>query len=303
MGFLLGILGFIAGLFLAVLLGILGFFGFVMPGSYEEYDTGDDYGVPPIETIVEPEWLQVEINANPDLVIVALASEADFQAGHIDGAVRIDPGAIEPAGTDAVDWQFNLEELLGESGISPDSTVIIYDHGDETAARLWWAMTRLSHPSVAVLNGGITAWQDAGFEIVEDAIVPPRVSTIYFGFPDDTLVATTEEVEAAIDDPFTVIIDARSASEYAAGHIPGAINIPAASNFDADGRFLTPEALMDLYADAGVTTDLNVIVYCQTGLRSTNTALALQSLGFWWVQIYTGSWDEWSSDPALPVEN
>lgn len=297
------VFGFILGVILTILMAIIGFFGFIWSDSTaveSDYDTGTwaEYAVP---AVVDAPWLDFELETNPDLVIVAIADSEDYEAGHIPGAIRIAPEAIEIAGTEDPAWQEGIETALGGAGITVDSVVVVYDYGDMNAARLWWALTRLSHPAVSVLDGGMTAWEagdrpvDIGVPLVDVA------TTVYYGLIDYSLVATTADVEASLDDDYVAIIDARSPSEYAAGHIPGAINIPAADNFGPDGALLPADELFALYVDAGVTPDLQVIVYCNSGILSSNTSLALNSLGYWSVQIYAGSWSEWTSDPVRPV--
>ena len=305
MSILTGIIGFIVGVLLSILIAIFGIFGFILPGSssVESGEPTGSYTAYAIPVLVEPMWVSLERAANPDLVIVAVASASDFEAGHIEGAIRIDPADIEVAGTEEPGWQFDLESLLGENGISADSTVVVYDYGDANASRLWWALTRLSHPAVGVLDGGFAAWQANEFDTIEGSSPPPTVARVYYGILNDAVIASTEDVEAALDDSGFVIIDARSESEFASGHIPGAINIPADANFRPDGALLPVEDLFALYEAAGITPDKQVIVYCQSGLRSTNTALALTSLGYWSVQIYTESWPGWISDPTRPVED
>jgi thiosulfate/3-mercaptopyruvate sulfurtransferase len=305
MGILAGIFGFIIGIILSILVAIFGIFGFILPGEIAlepEPETGA-FTSYPIPAVVVPTWLASESRTNPDVVVVAVASASDFEAAHIRGAIRIDPSDLEIQGSQDPDWQSNLESLLGENGISPESVVVAYDHGDATAARLWWSMTRLSHLSVAVLDGGIAAWEASGYQVEEGAATPPPVQTVYYGYPNDAVLATTEEVLAAIDDPAYVIIDARAESEYARGHIPGAVNVPGLSNFGPDGALLEFEDLFALYEAAGVPPDKQVIVYCQSGHRSVNTAMALTALGFWSVQIYTDSWSGWIADPTRPVED
>lgn len=305
MAFLTGIIGFILGVLLSILIAIFGIFGFILPGdaSFDSEEADGAFTAYVVPVLVDPMWVSLEQQANPDLIIVAVASAAEFEAAHIEGAVRIEPSEIDIAASGDPDWQFEFETLLGDSGISPQSTVVVYDYGDASAARLWWSLSRISHPAVAVLDGGIDAWESRGFDVATGEPPAPIVRTVYFGYENEALVASTADVEAALDDPEVVIIDARPATTYARGHIPGAINIPADSNFGPDGALLPVEELESLYETARVFPDKQVIIYCQTGVLSTNTALALTSLGYGSVQIYTGSWSEWSSDPARPVEN
>lgn len=305
MAILGAIFGFILGVILSILIVIFSVFGFYWSDSTigdSGFESGSwtEYAIP---TIVDTDWLEFERSVNPDLIVVAIASAADFESGHIPGAIRIAPADIDIAGSEDANWQSDFEQVLGDSGISAESVVVVYDHGDANSARLWWALTRLSHQSVAVLDGGMFAWESNGLP-VEVGTSPPMLSpVIYYGSVNHALVATTVDVEAAISNPGYVIIDARTAEEFASGHIPGAVNIPAAANFDENGALLPIEELYTLYFDAGITPDLTVIVYCASGIRASSTALTLSSLGFWSVQVYAGSWPEWTSDPTRSVED
>jgi thiosulfate/3-mercaptopyruvate sulfurtransferase len=305
MGMFGAIIGFIIGVVLAILVAIFGFFGFILPGA----DTADQVFESEIAVesfvpaVVDPGWVDTEAAMNMDLVVVAFASAADFEAGHIPGAVRIDPSAIDIDSAEDTEWQYDLERLLGDSGISPETTVVVYDHGDMAASRFWWALSRLAHPAVTVLNGGIGAWEAAGLPVDMGEATDQPMPTIYYGWVDDARLATTADVEAALGDFSIAIIDARSAAEYAAGHIPGAINIPTEANFAPDGSLLPADELTALYADAGLDIDQPIIVYCATGNRATTTAMALASIGYVQVQVYAGSWTEWSSDSTRPVED
>ena len=310
MGLLGTIFAFIFGFIVALLVAIFGFFGFVLPGFFggtTDFDQGlsdaepawTAYGVP---ISVDAAWLEMELEVNPDLVVVDVASLMDYEAGHIPGAVRIDPADIEIAGTEDAGWQADVELVLGQAGISPDSSVVIYDRNDLNATRVWWALTRLSHSSVGILDGGLAAWEDGAGSIELGSGDVPAIPQIYAGIVDESLVASTYDVEAALGDSTIVIIDARSAAEFAAGHIPGAINIPSSSLYAADGRLLDYDALFALFADAGAYPDQDVIVYCASGVAASNVVYALNVLGYWSVEIYAGSWPEWTSDPTRPVE-
>src|SRR5690606_16579771 len=129
--------------------------------------------------------------------------------------------------------------LLTDLGITPETTVVIYDGGTHFGARLWWALTYLSHPSVAVLNGGLQAWTDLGEPSEMGPSTPIPAVVPYEGVPNDALLARQDQVLALLDDPSVAIVDARFEADYAAGHIPGAINIPMEANYSpVDGTLL-----------------------------------------------------------------
>jgi len=257
------------------------------------------------DLLVEAGWLAANLD-DPNLKVVALTPPDEFDAGHIPGAVVIDWPALEV--TDTTDpaierWQGAVETRLTELGVRPEQTVVVYDGGTLYAPRLWWILTQLGHRDVRVLGGGLAAWREAGGEVTTAGTwVGYAPANPYRGRPDPSWLAQRPEVEAALGNPGVVLVDARSPEEYAAGHIPDAVNIDFVRNARPDEpRFWKPAAeLRAMYEAAGVTPDKRVITYCSTGVRAATAAFTLELLGYD-VAVYTGSWAEWSRYPELPT--
>ncbi|MDQ3690803.1 MAG: sulfurtransferase [Chloroflexota bacterium] len=236
-----------------------------------------------------------------------------YEAGHLPGAVFLDadqelssPGA--GPGRHPIPTPDKLARVLGAAGIGDEQIVVAYDDaGGSIAARLWWLFRHFGHDGAcAVLDGGITAWTDAGHELSTAAPDLAAAAWTARGARDD--VVGTDEVVDLLDDP-SLLVDARAAERYRgetepidprAGHIPGAVNAPFADNLGTDGRFLSPEALRDRYAALGAG-GRPVVAYCGSSLSATHDLLALELAGIHGGRLYEGSWSDWSSDPSRPA--
>lgn len=258
-----------------------------------------------------------------------------YLAGHIPGAVFAgmiadlsDPDHPVP---DMLAPPEQFARVMSRLGIGGDSLVVAYDNMGFPlgSARLWWALSYYGHDRVRVLDGGLRQWQaeqralSNDLPVVEAATFTPRVRPEW--------IASRQDVVAALGQPGTVIVDCLTPELYRGGgerhlwgqrpgHIPGARNVPYLANVDpelatataaererllASGRsftFASRDTLADLYRDAGVTPDREVITYCGRGYAGACGLLALKLLGYERVRLYDGCWAEWSADPNLPVE-
>jgi thiosulfate/3-mercaptopyruvate sulfurtransferase len=297
---------------------LIALFGFFSATTVTSVETNADEAPPAVTFIASP----TPGYANPDLLadpawltdhltdetvkVIALTPQPDFEQGHIPGAAQInwtDLGLADTSDPSIARWQEDVEQKLTAMGITPDDTVVIYDGGTLFAPRLWWILRQLGHKDARVLNGGLPAWADAGGELEKGPSTAQAAAEPYQGTPDTSAIATLDEVQAALDDPNVVLIDARTQEEYNEGHIPGAVVIPFTDNAVADDPkvWKSAEELQALYAAAGATPDKQVISYCTSGVRSANTYFTLALLDYDQIAVYTGSWEEWSSHPELPV--
>jgi len=208
-----------------------------------------------------------------------------------------------------------LAATFGRWGIDERVQVIAYDQGSGAyAARLWWLLRWLGHTQVAVLNGGLAAWERAGLPLSTESV--RRAPRRFTARPDPRMLASGNEVAAAaLSGALTrgqqLLVDARSADRFAgenetidpvAGHIPGARNHPFAGNIDAHGRFLEARLLRRSWDNTlrGVPPP-RLIAMCGSGVTACHNLLALEVAGLPGARLYAGSWSEWITDPAHPI--
>ena len=173
------------------------------------------------------------------------------------------------------------------------------------AARAWWLLRYFGHTDVGVLNGGLAAWTAAGYPLETDVPeVEPREFTACPGCMEMLDAGRAAELAQR-----GVLIDARAPERFrgekepidpVAGHVPGAINVPATECVDESGRFLDCSTLRAMFGGAGLRDGVNVGAYCGSGVAAAHEVLALELAGYP-ASLYVGSWSEWISDPGRPV--
>lgn len=258
------------------------------------------------EVLVTADWLGQHMG-DASIVLVGFMPPEEFEAARIPGSVQSAPPPFEVIDTSDASieaWHESTRQLLGSLGITRDTTVVAYDNGTLFSARLWWILHYLGHESVHILDGGLPAWQQASDEIETGPARSASGGDPYQGEPNADLLAQMDEVMARLDDPDTLILDARTPEEHAEGHIPGAVNLnfPLNAAPDAPKFFKPADELQAMYIDIGATSDKLVIPYCASGVRSAVTSFALYLLGYDNVALYTGSWLEWGEHPDTPKE-
>ena len=265
----------------------------------------------------DPKW--VVLDCRHDLVDLK-AGRAAYDAGHLPHAAFVDvetqlSGAKRDAagafrGRHPLPEKEAFVELLRALGVDGDSQVVAYDaHGGMFAARLWWMLRWVGHEAVAVLDGGLPAWQSAGQPLVTDA--PPARPRGDIA-PRAALV-TTVDVNAIlhnVEHGGRTVVDARAPDRFrgenetidpVGGHIPGAKNRFFKDNLQPDGRF---KPVDQLRAELGVAVGdpRDAIMQCGSGVTACHNLLALEVAGMPGASLYPGSWSEWSADPARAVQ-
>lgn len=199
-----------------------------------------------------------------------------------------------------------LERAARGWGLNDGDIVVGYDDNRSVpAARLWWLLRR-SGIDARVLDGGIRAWAAEGLP-VETGDVRPAVGNV--SFADDAAFdqLRIDDIDAFLE--HGILLDVRSPEQYngtrtasspVAGHIPGAVNLPAMASVSSDGRLQNPDALRRIFATAGIDTATDVAVYCSSGVAAMHSALALEHAGIR-ARVYVGSWSQWSNTRGKPV--
>jgi len=277
-----------------------------------------DYKHP--DVLVSTEWVVRHLD-DPRIRLVEVdVDTAAYEEGHIPGAVgwnwrtqlqdNIRRDLIEKSA---------LERLLGQSGISNNTTVLLYgDNNNWFAAYAFWQLKYYGHNDVKLINGGRKKWIAENRPLTKEQKKVPSTSYRIAGV-DDSIRARKEDVFAILENRRPgELVDVRSVDEFTgkivappglsetaqrAGHIPGAINVPWAQNANDDGTFKSADALTQLYGDKGLNGSNEIISYCRIGERSSHTWFVLKYLlGYRNVKNYDGSWTEWGNLIGAPIE-
>jgi thiosulfate/3-mercaptopyruvate sulfurtransferase len=231
-----------------------------------------------------------------------------YAAGHLPGAVHADPNVHlatpdDPArgGRHPLPPIEQWAAQLGAWGIGPETTVIVVDDqsGANAAARAWWMLRAAGHERVALLDGGLAAYD----RTLSTEVRAPKPREPYPVRKWECPTVDADTVEVRRKDPAWKVLDVRSATRFRgeiepidpiAGHIPGAINLPYTDNLELSGRFKSPAALRAQYEQLfGDTPVDRVIVHCGSGVTACHTLLALEAAGLHGASLYVGSWSEW----------
>ncbi|KVT52538.1 3-mercaptopyruvate sulfurtransferase [Burkholderia ubonensis] len=244
------------------------------------------------------------------------AGETAYAAGHIPGAqyLHLDRDLSgRKTGTNGrhpLPTRDALVATLVDRGLKQGQQVVAYDaQGGSYAARLWWLLRWLGHDSVAVLDGGLQAWQAAGQPLTTETQHPSRGDFRAQAPLESTVDA--QAVLANLTSHARVVIDARAADRYrgenetidpVGGHIPGARNRFFKDNLTADGRFKTGHELRETFSALLAGTEPNLaILQCGSGVTACHNALAMEIAGLHGASLYPGSWSEWCADPSRPI--
>jgi len=284
--------------------------------------------------LVETDWLAEHLN-DPELRIIEcsvgmpnyhedssgdhieiVSGRSDYEQGHIPGSDFVDL-VTELMNTDDKRSMFPLPspeqfaDVMSRHGIGEGERVVLYDRTmNAWAARFWWMLRTFGFDGAAVLNGGWAKWTAENRPT--SLTLPHHAPRKFVARHRPELIATKEEVLAAIGDESSCIINALDPEEFAGrgpvrygrpGHIPTSFNVPAIGLADPHTHAY-PDAgtLRERFSAAGAFGKDRVITYCGGGIAASSDALVLTLLGVEKVALYNGSMTEWAADPHLPLE-
>jgi len=257
-------------------------------------------------------------------VIIDTRNPESYETGHIPGAVNMHD-IFTFLATSTADGIAELKEkfatAFGNAGLSGDETAVIYEDSMNTgfgqSCRGYFLLAYLGYPKIAILHGGYQAWLSAGLP-VSKAVATPIAATFPLKDTGHELMIDKDDVLSAIESDGPVLLDVRdvdewiatSSSPYGVDFCPRKGRLPKARWIEwyrlmkpgAVALFKEPEEILAECASVGISKSTPVYLYCFKGARASNTLVALKSAGIEDVKLYFGSWNEWSRDPTLPID-
>lgn len=277
-----------------------------------------------LKHFVETGWLKDHLS-DPDLVVIDCSwhfpDEGDaweeYQEEHIPGALFLDIDVVSDTGTPLPHMLPSPEKfsrIIGEMGISNDSTIVVYDtYGFFcAAARVWWMFRIMGHDKVKVLNGGMPKWLDEDMP-VEDGLPRMLPNQTFKVSYDSSQVRETHQIVEISKSGTEQLLDARSPQRFSGelgeprpcqrlGHIPGSVNVYFKDFLEFDGSLKPLDEVRRLLAESPVDLNRPIVTTCGSGVTAAVMNLIFEEIGVTGTAMYDGSWSAWGcEDSGMPV--
>ena len=270
------------------------------------------------DALVSADWALAHLDDKAIRFVEVDVDTTIYDQGHLPGAVSWNwTTQLSDGLTRDIAGRADFSRLLQQSGIGPDTTIVVYgDNQNWFAAWAYWQLRLYGHRNARILDGGWKLWTARGLPTTTE--VPSYSPTSYeLPEPDFSLRAFRDDILPRLGDAGLSLVDVRSPAEFRgevlappglsetaqrAGHIPGAVSVPWAQTVAEDGTFKSAAELRSLYAANGVSNDQDIITYCRIGERASHSWFVLHELlGYDRVRNYDGSWTEWGSMIGVPI--
>lgn len=272
---------------------------------------------------VTPEWVQSVIDGNQkeseNYVIGEVSwgtykDSPSYTKGHIPGAIHINTDSVEEGPVWNILSPEKIEKSMLENGITKDTTVILY--GDPSAAgRVAFTYLWAGVENVKMLNGGIEAWEKAGYKTETDVVEAKKAEEFGTKVPaHPEYCLSIEDTKEKLKDENFKLVSIRSEDEFLgktsgyayinkAGEPEGAVwGFDTDRYVNEDGTCINMEQMKELWNECDFSADNELSFYCGTGWRACVPWLICYENGMTNMTVFDGGWNEWQMDDSNPVQ-
>lgn len=264
--------------------------------------------------VVSPAWVAAHAH-DPHIRILDVRGDIHtYLTSHVPNAIYLADSTMR-APLDGVPVQYldasAMGNLFRRASVNDNDTVVIYSNGKDVlgATMVAYCLQRISHAKTRIVDGGYAVY--AKKQPTTQAYPSVTGGDLHAKL-NPSIFVTFDQLKKAMNDPNTMLVDARPAKAYAGkvktwirnGHIPGAINLDwhKLMNKKNPHLFATKQQMAKIAKDAGLNPSKNIIVYCGTSREASLEMLVLRHvLGYPHVRLYEGSWTAYVAHPDMPV--